>query len=51
MGAELMSLVFMQWIAWVLVPGSFLMFICEIGERFGMEIVRSPERGIGFGDG
>jgi len=39
-----MSLVFIQWVAWVLAPGAFIMFICEIAEKFGHSVIQ--RRGI-----
>lgn len=34
-----MGLVFIQWAAWVLVPGAFLMFVCETAEKFGHSVI------------
>lgn len=38
-----MSIVLLQWIAWVLAPGAFLMFICETAEKFGYPVIRREE--------
>jgi hypothetical protein len=46
-----MSLVFLQWIAWVLVPGSIMMLIVEAGDRFGHSVVSSKRKRSSDGKG